>query len=80
MAGGVGGEKGHDFGDIFHLAEAPRPATATLAEDALTIVWAGEEHTSTYPLSFLAQYAEGKRRADPADLPRRADLGLAPLA
>lgn len=58
--------------DIFHLAEAPRPATATLDEDALTIVWAGEEHTSTYPLSFLAQYAEGKRRADPADLSRRA--------
>ncbi len=58
--------------DIFHLDAAPRPRRAEVVGDALEIAWDGENHTSRYPLSWLASYAEGKRRHDPSDLPRRA--------
>lgn len=58
--------------DIFHLEAAPRPRRAEVVEGALEIAWDGENHTSRYPLEWLASYAEGKRRHDPSDLPRRA--------
>lgn len=58
--------------DIFHLEAAPRPRRAEVVEGALEIAWDGENHTSRYPLEWLASYAEGKRRPDPSDLPRRA--------
>lgn len=58
--------------DIFHRDDAPRPETARLDGDTLEIKWSGEDHVSRYPLSMLALYADGKRRADPADLPRKA--------
>jgi gamma-butyrobetaine dioxygenase len=58
--------------DIFHLEAAPRPRRAEVVEGALEIAWEGENHTSRYPLAWLASYAEGKRRHDPSDLPRRA--------
>ena len=58
--------------DIFHLDQAPRPRRAEVVDDALEIAWDGENHTSRYPLTWLADYAEGKRRHDPSDLPRRA--------
>ena len=58
--------------DIFPLEAAPRPRRAEVVEGALEITWDGENHTSRYPLDWLADYAEGKRRHDPSDLPRRA--------
>ncbi len=58
--------------DIFHLAQEPHPQSARIAGDMLEIEWAGEAHVSRYPLAWLAGYAQGARRADPADLPRRA--------
>lgn len=58
--------------DIFHAPEAPSPESAVILGDALEVVWKGDGHRSRYPLDWLAQYAEGKPRADPADLPRRA--------
>ena len=58
--------------DIFHLSEAPRPQLAFVDGDRLVVSWEHEDHTSHYPMSMLTQYADGKRRADPADLPRRA--------
>jgi gamma-butyrobetaine dioxygenase len=58
--------------DIFHLDTAPRPRRAEVVGDVLEIAWDGENHTSRYPLRWLADYAEGKRRHDPSDLPRRA--------
>ncbi|MGY5810405.1 TauD/TfdA family dioxygenase [Rhizobium sp. LEGMi198b] len=57
--------------DIFHLDGAPAPEQAAVVENALEIVWTGDGHKSRYPLSLLAQYSNGKRRHDPADLPRR---------
>ncbi len=58
--------------DIFHLESAPKAASAEVAGDTLTITWADEEHTSKFPLTLLESYASGNRRADPADLPRKA--------
>ncbi|WP_137156542.1 TauD/TfdA family dioxygenase [Rhizobium sp. FKL33] len=58
--------------DIFHEADAPKPAKATIQDEALVIEWAGSGHVSRHALSFLALYAKGEKRHDPADLPRRA--------
>jgi gamma-butyrobetaine dioxygenase len=57
--------------DIFHHDATPRPEDARLDDGALVIRWAGEGHVSRYPLGMLATYADGARRPDPADLPRR---------
>lgn len=57
--------------DIFHLDEPPQPASAVLEHDRLVIHWQGEDHVSSYPVSFLAEYAGGGARFDPADMPRR---------
>ncbi|GAB1480301.1 gamma-butyrobetaine dioxygenase [Paracoccaceae bacterium] len=61
--------------DIFHLAEAPRAKAARLEGAALVIDWAGEDHSTRMPLTWLAAHANGQRRPDPADLPRRAWFG-----
>jgi gamma-butyrobetaine dioxygenase len=58
--------------DIFHEADAPKPAKATIQDEALVIEWAGSGHVTQHALSFLALYAKGEKRRDPADLPRRA--------
>ena len=58
--------------DIFHLDDAPTPETAEVIGDALEILWQNDGHRSCFPLDWLTQYSEGKRRFDPADLPRRA--------
>jgi gamma-butyrobetaine dioxygenase len=58
--------------DIFHLEGTPRPDSAELVDGALEIVWKDDGHRSRYDLNWLDQYSEGKRRPDPADLPRRA--------
>ena len=58
--------------DIFHVAREPRPASVRIAEGALEITWMEDGHISCYPLEWLSQYSEGRRRSDPADLPRRA--------
>lgn len=58
--------------DIFHLDDAPRPQSAQIENEALEIAWAGEGHISRYPLVWLARFADGKRRDDAADLPRKA--------
>jgi len=61
--------------DIFHLATAPRATAARIEGETLIIDWAGEDHVTRMPMAQLDAYAEGKRRADPADLPRRAWYG-----
>jgi len=61
--------------DIFHLDQPPKAASAQLEDGHLVINWAGEEHTTRMPLAWLETYAEGKRRPDPADLPRKAWYG-----
>jgi gamma-butyrobetaine dioxygenase len=61
--------------DIFHLDGAPRPASAAIAEGTLEIAWGEDGHISRYPLEWLSRYREGRRRRDPADLPRRAWYG-----
>lgn len=58
--------------DVFHLDGAPVPERVAVVDGALEIVWKGEGHKSRYPLDWLAHYDSGKRRPDPADLPRRA--------
>lgn len=58
--------------DIFHLDQPPRPFSAALEGGELVIRWADEDHTSRYPVVMLEQYADGIRRFDPADLPRKA--------
>ncbi|MGD1876066.1 MAG: TauD/TfdA family dioxygenase [Kiloniellaceae bacterium] len=57
--------------DIFHDEGAPQPASARIAEGALEIVWQGSGHRTRHGLDWLAPYAGGQRRFDPADLPRR---------
>lgn len=61
--------------DIFHLEAAPCAEAARIEGEALVIDWAGEEHVTRMPLAWLEAYAAGTRRADPADLPRRAWYG-----
>ncbi|MBX9457737.1 MAG: TauD/TfdA family dioxygenase [Rhizobium sp.] len=58
--------------DIFHEAEAPRPARVEVTDGALRIEWAGSGHLTRHELTFLAGYSKGAPRPDPADLPRRA--------
>ena len=58
--------------DIFHLDAAPRAASAEVEGDALVIHWAGEDHVTRMPLSWLETYSSAKPRYDPADLPRMA--------
>lgn len=61
--------------DIFRLDRPPRPQSAAVDGDGLVITWQGEDHISRLPLSMLETYGDGQRRADPADLPRRAWYG-----
>lgn len=61
--------------DIFHLTEPPKAQMARIEGDHLVIHWAGEDHITRMPLAWLEAHAEGKRRSDPADLPRRAWYG-----
>ncbi|WP_121065693.1 TauD/TfdA family dioxygenase [Chachezhania antarctica] len=61
--------------DIFHLAEAPAAKSASVEGDALVIDWAKEDHITRMPLAWLDAYADGTRRPDPADLPRRPWYG-----
>ncbi|MFC2967770.1 TauD/TfdA family dioxygenase [Acidimangrovimonas pyrenivorans] len=61
--------------DIFHLEAAPRARAAHLEADTLVIDWDGEEHVTRMPVAWLETYAEGGRRPDPADLPRKAWFG-----
>lgn len=56
--------------DICDVAAAPRPEAVHLEDDALVVNWRGEGRCSRYPFDFLAAYAEGEWRADPADLTR----------
>ncbi|CAN7468248.1 TauD/TfdA family dioxygenase [Rhizobium sp. LjRoot254] len=58
--------------DIFHEAEAPKPAQVRISDGVLEIEWAGSGHKTRHPLAFLARYANGTLRHDPADLARRA--------
>jgi gamma-butyrobetaine dioxygenase len=56
--------------DIFQDIE-PQPASARLDGEALEIVWQGSGHVTRHRLDWLAPYAKGTPRHDPADLPRR---------
>jgi gamma-butyrobetaine dioxygenase len=57
--------------DIFGLAEAPEPQDVRIDGESLEISWRGENHVSRYAIDWLAPYAAGTRRPDPADLPRK---------
>ena len=57
--------------DIFHDDNEPVADSAKIEDGALVIVWKNSGHVTRHPLGLLAQYAEGTRRGDPADLPRR---------
>jgi gamma-butyrobetaine dioxygenase len=57
--------------DIFAPADEPVPETARISRDVLEIVWRNDGHVTRHALDFLAHYAQGTKRADPADLPRR---------
>jgi len=61
--------------DIFHLDAAPVARAARIDGDSLRIEWAGEDHVTHMPLAWLEAYAQGTRRPDPADLPRKAWYG-----
>jgi gamma-butyrobetaine dioxygenase len=58
--------------DIFHLAGEPKPESARIVDGALEIVWKDDDHTTKHDLHWLASYAQGMPRSDPASLPRRA--------
>ncbi len=58
--------------DIFHLSDAPRANAAVIDGDMLRIDWAGEDHTSRFPLKMLVAYSTGNMRPDPANLTRKA--------
>ncbi len=57
--------------DIFAESAAPVPEKARVEGEALEIVWAGSGHITRHGLDWLAGYANGTPRGDPADLPRR---------
>lgn len=57
--------------DIFHDEDEPIPERASIAGDALEIVWKGDGHLTRHGLDWLETYATGAPRPDPADLPRR---------
>ncbi len=58
--------------DIFHLSDAPKATQAKVRTDHLEIQWSNETHITRMPLETLRAYADGKRRADPSDMPRVA--------
>ena len=58
--------------DIFHINGEPKPETAQIADGALEIVWKDDGHKTMHKLDWLAAYANGLPRPDPARLPRRA--------
>jgi len=57
--------------DIFHQDDEPMPESAALDGDTLAIVWKSDGHVTRHRLDFLAGYAHGAPRPDPADMPRR---------
>jgi len=56
--------------DIFQDRE-PLPSSARLDAEALEIVWQESGHVTRHRLDWLAPYASGLPRPDPAELPRR---------
>ncbi|MDQ0396033.1 TauD/TfdA family dioxygenase [Labrys monachus] len=61
--------------DIFSLSQRPVPERAHLVDGALEILWRGDGHVTRHALEWLASYAQGTPRSDPADLPRRLWYG-----
>ncbi len=60
--------------DIFGEDTDPAPLSAAIVAGDLEIVWQGSGHVSRLPLAFLQSYAKGDKRADAANLPRKAWL------
>lgn len=60
--------------DVFQDVE-PYPAGARLDGDFLEIVWQESGHVTRHRLDWLALYADGRPRHDPAELPRRLWYG-----
>ena len=58
--------------DVFGMDEAPKAASAAIANGHLEIAWAGSEHVTRMPLAQLNLFARGEKRADSANLPRVA--------
>jgi len=57
--------------DIFAADRAPEADAAHIVDGVLEIVWKGDGHVTRHDLGWLAQYARGTPRPDPAVLPRR---------
>jgi gamma-butyrobetaine dioxygenase len=56
--------------DVFQDIE-PLPVDARIDGEALEITWQGSGHVTRHRLDWLAPYAKGLPRHDPAELPRR---------
>ncbi|WP_298822236.1 TauD/TfdA family dioxygenase [uncultured Roseibium sp.] len=56
--------------DIFAESEAPCASSAAISGGVLEITWAGAGHVTRMPLSLLASYAKGEKRADVAKVSR----------
>ena len=56
--------------DIFAESEAPCASSAAISGGVLKITWAGAGHVTRMPLSLLASYAKGEKRADVAKVSR----------
>jgi gamma-butyrobetaine dioxygenase len=61
--------------EICRVASEPRPASVAISGGALEIVWMEDGHVSRYPLEWLSQHADARRRPDPANLQRSAWYG-----
>ncbi|MCK7614722.1 TauD/TfdA family dioxygenase [Roseibium sediminicola] len=56
--------------DVFGMDEAPKAASAAIANGHLEITWAGSGHVTRLPMEQLALFSRGEKRADIANLPR----------
>ncbi|WP_428687568.1 TauD/TfdA family dioxygenase [Roseibium sp.] len=57
--------------DIFAEESRPQAVSATVSNGYLEVTWAGAGHVTHMPLETLSNYAEGRKRADPANLVRK---------
>jgi gamma-butyrobetaine dioxygenase len=58
--------------DVFSLDQAPVPKSAVINDDTLELIWAADDHVTRHTLEFLVDHSVPARRADPAELPRKA--------
>ena len=57
--------------DVTSLKASPSARSARIADDALEIEWANEDHVTRIPMEKLEAFVANGRKPDPADLPAR---------